>query len=358
VTDRLRRLLILLEPEVACQQRMLARGYPAEVAGDIAFYLAQATDFLPVVEPLRLRLAVEGVELRVAALDDRDDWLPLLAGPDAAGTLVWCLTDGFAWYRGSFVSSLAALLDLTQLGSPPAAQHLCQDKLRCLALARSIGLATPPTVLVEDGELLSPVEALTGAAQLFVKPNTLGAKLGIDGGSRVMTLAEALAASRRIWRRYGDRALIQPYLPGRDVRVSFMDLGGEPSPLGIYAVRASERGFPTLEDSRRITAMRAADGRLLTVESLAGTSAGQRIEAVARHLARVAGLCHYWSMDFRLDEDGTPWFLELEVCPAVTIYDFLTYLRQAHGVSPPEAITLAASAAWKRRSLPPFGQSA
>ena len=219
------------------------------MADEIAFYLAQATDFVAVVEPLRACLGAENVELHVAELDDRQAWLPLLTGPECLGTLVWCLTDGFAWYRGSFVSSLAALFDVPQFGSPPSAQHLCQDKLRCLALAQATGLSTPPTVLVEDGEPLSPIEVLADAAELFVKPNTLGAKLGIDGDARVSTLDEGLAASRRIWRRYGDRALLQAYVPGRDVRVSFMDLGSERPPLGIYTVRTSERGFSTLEDS-------------------------------------------------------------------------------------------------------------
>lgn len=346
----LRRLLVLLEPEAACRARMLQRGHPDEVAGEIAFYLAQATDFAAVVEPLRARLRQDGVELTVAPLDDRDAWLPLLTGPERAGTLLWCLTDGFAWYRGSLVSSLAALLEVPQLGSPPAAQHMCQDKLRCLGLAAAIGLKTPPTVLAEDGELLSPSEMLAGARDLFVKPNTLGAKLGIGADARVRSLDEALAASRRIWRRYGDRALIQPYLAGRDVRVSFMDVGGDPTPLGIQTVRTGERGFATLADSRRITAMREADGTSLALENLAGTEAGRRIGAAAMHLARVAGLRDYWSMDFRLGEDGTPWFLELEVCPAVTIYDFLTYLREAHGLDLPGAIARAAATAWRRRA--------
>jgi D-alanine-D-alanine ligase len=348
VSAGLRRLLVLFEPEAACRQRMLALGHSPQVADEIAFYLAQATDFTAVTAPLRQRLAADGVELRVAALDDRDEWLPLLAGPDRAGTLAWCLTDGFAWYRGSFVSSVAALLDVPQWGSPPAAQHLCQDKFRCLAVARAAGVPTPPTVLVEDGEPLSPMEVLPGGGELFVKPSTLGAKLGIESDSLVADPAAALALSRRIWRRYGDRALIQPFIRGRDVRVSFIDLGGVSPPLGIYAVRAGERGFPTLEDSQRITGLRVADGNSLRLEDLAGTPAAGRIETAARHLARVVGLRHYWSMDFRLDADGTPWFLELEVCPAVTIYDFLTYLREAHGLDLPEAIALAASVAWRR----------
>src|SRR5690606_13208052 len=140
------------------------------------------------------------------------------------------------------------------------------------------------------------------------------------------------------------------YMTGRDVRVSFMDVGIDPAPLGIHAVMAGERGFPTLADSRRITTMRETDGTSLTLRSLAGTDTGRRIETAARHLARVAGLRDYWSMDFRLGDDGTPWFLELEVCPAVTIYDFLTYLREAHDLDLPGAIAQAAATAWRRRA--------
>jgi D-alanine-D-alanine ligase len=351
MTGELRRLVVILEPEAACRRRMLDRGYPAEVADEIAFYLAQASDFEAVVEPLRRRLDEDGVELCVAAIDDRGAWLPLLTGPERAGTLVWCLTDGFAWYRGSLVSSLAALLDVPQLGSPPAVRHMCQDKLRCLGLAAAIGLCTPPSVLAEDGEPLSPTDGLPRSGPLFVKPNTLGAKLGIDGDARVGSLDAAMAVSRRIWRRYRDRALIQPYLPGRDVRVSFLDVGEDTAPLGIHAVSVGDQGFPTLQDSRRITAMREEDGTSLALESLAGSEAGRRIEAAARLLARVVGLRDYWSMDFRLGDDGTPWLLEFEVCPAVTIYDFLTYLREAHGLDLPGAIARAARAAWRRRAL-------
>lgn len=340
----LRRLLALYETEAACRERMRARGYPAEVADEIAFYLAQATDFAAIADEVGAALAHIGVELRAASLDERDAWLPMLTGPERAGTLLWCLTDGFAWYRGSFMSSLAALLEVAQFGSPPAAQHLCQDKLRCTALAQALGIAVPATALVEDGEPLSPLPA---AGPWFVKPATLGGKLGIEADSRAASPAEALALSRRIWRRYRDRALVQAYIPGRDVRVSFLDLGGAPPPLGIHAVRAAERGFPTLADSRRITQLRAGDGVTLAVESLGPVPA---IERAARLLARVVPLRDYWSMDFRLGEDGTPWFLELEVCPAITIYDFLTYLRETHGLGLAAAIAKAAPLAYARRT--------
>jgi D-alanine-D-alanine ligase-like ATP-grasp enzyme len=351
--EGLRRLLVLHEPEAACRARLEARGTAPEVAAEIAFYLAQATDFAGMLGEVGAALGAVGVELVWAALDERERWLPLPPGQEREHTLLWCLTDGFAWYRGSLASAAAALLEVPQFGSPPEARHLCQDKFRCGALAGALGLAVPPTALVEDGRPLSPMGALPDAGPYFVKPATLGAKLGIAPDSRAASLGDALALTRRIWSRYRDRALVQAYVPGRDVRASFMDLGEGRSRIGVQAVRTSGgAGFPTLADSLRMTTLAAAGeagGLSVEVEDLTGTPAAAAVEEAAWRLARVVPLRDYWSLDFRLAEDGTPWFLELEVCPAVTIYDFRAYLRSAHGCDLPEAVAKAAPLAYERR---------
>jgi D-alanine-D-alanine ligase-like ATP-grasp enzyme len=348
---QLRRFVILYEPEAACRDRLTARGIAAEVAAEIAFYLAQATDFAALVEPVTAAFAAIGVEVACLPLDPPEAWLGLLTGPDRRHTLVWCLTDGFAWYRGSFVSSVAALVGVPQFGSPPAAQHLCQDKFRCLTLAQALGVRTPPTVLVEDGMPLSPLEVLPVGVPLFVKPNTLGAKLGIEADSRAADLDAALALTRRIHAGYGDRAVIQSYIPGRDVRVSCMDLGGPVPALGLYQINTGA-AFPTLADSRRMTTPKAAGsaaGLTVAVHSLAGDPAAPALTEATLKIARAVGLRDYFSFDFRLDADGQPWFLEFEVCPAVTIYDFLTYLRDGHDTDLPSALVRAAPLAFARR---------
>lgn len=357
--QQLRRFVILFEPEAACRERLVAAGMAGEVAAEIAFYLAQASDFTGLVEPISAAFATAGIEVTALPLDAHERWLPLLTGPEREASLVWCLTDGFTYYRGSHVASVVALLSVPQFGSPPEAQHSCQDKFRCLALARALGLRTPATVLVEDGEPLSPLDVLPAGAVLFVKPNRLGAKLGIEEGSRAVTLAEALALTRRIHARYGDRALIQAFVPGRDVRVSFMDLGGPAPPLGLYGVdMGAERGFPTLADSLRVVGMRAA-GMALKVENLradpALAASVEGLEDAVRWIVRVVPLRDYFSLDFRLDADGRPWFLELEVCPAVTIYDFLTYLRDAYATDLAGALLRAAPLAYARRKATGFG---
>lgn len=355
----LARFLVLYEPEDACRGRLLAAGYSAEVAAEIAFYLAQASDFAALLPAVRAAFAEHGIEVLAFPLDAHAAYLPLLRGPERERTLLWCLTDGFAWYRGSFATSLAALLDVPQFGSPPAVQHMCQDKFRCVALAQALGVRTPATVLVEDGRPLSPVGALPCGEPLFVKPNTLGGKLGIEGDSRTDGLEAALGLTRRIHARYGDRSLIQGFVPGRDVRVSFLDLGDPAEPLGLYVIgTGSARGFPTLADSLQMTTLRAAgtaEGLTVIVQDLrrepAAAAQVERLEAAVRRMAEALGLRDYYSFDFRLGEDGEAYFLELEVCPAVTIYDFLTYLRDRHGLELPQALARAAPLAWARRAL-------
>lgn len=351
---RLQRLLILYEAPEDCRKHFLAAGRPKEVAAEIAFYLAQASDFEVLVEPVQAAFAPQGIEVVALPLEARDRWLPLLTDLRYQATLVWCLTDGFAYYRGSFVASAAALLGVAQFGSPPAAQHLAQDKFRCLALAQALGVRTPPTVLVEDGAASSPWDVLPEGAPLFVKPAMLGAKLGIEGDSLAPDRTTALAVAGRIHARYGDRALIQRYIPGRDVRVSFMELEDAAPTLGIYGIDTGvERGFSTLADSRRVTRLRAAGAGLkvsnLRHEPALAAASVAALEDAVRRIARVVRLRDYFSLDFRLDEAGRPWFLELEVCPAVTIYDFLTYLREAYGVDLPGALARAAPLAFARR---------
>ncbi len=76
------------------------------------------------------------------------------------------------------------------------------------------------------------------------------------------------------------------------------------------------------------------------------------VEDISRTVAAVArllGLRDYFSFDFRVDAEGRAFMLEFEVCPAVTIYDFQSYLRGRHGKSLGEALALSMSRAFNAR---------
>jgi D-alanine-D-alanine ligase len=347
--------IITYETESAARARLIAHGYPAGIAAEIAVYLAQATDLPAHMEALTAAFTAERIALSFAELDALPDLLASRRA-EAAASVLWCQTDGMRFYRGSSIPAVARLLGIPRYGAPAAAQHLCQDKFFSLTLAAAAGLPTPPTLLLDGDECI----AQCGAADwehvtLFVKPNTLGAKLGIFADSRCQGLAEARALARRIRDRYADRAIVQPYIDGDDVRVSFLDTGRGKirDQLGLFRLGKdpnSETGgaFMTMKDNETLSGAADISGarggfgstrpaafipRMTDLRAEAPAAVIEAIEAAAERLALLFNLVDLFSMDIRLDRAGRPHFLEFEVCPAVTIYDFQTYLRQVHGLS-------------------------
>jgi hypothetical protein len=346
--------VIVYEPEAAARDRLTTYGYSPEVAAEIAVYLAQATDLLAIRGELDAALRGEGIDADFVALDDLPDRVAALRR-EADRTILWCQTDGIRYYRGSAVPALARLVGVARYGAPPFAQHLCQDKFAATSLAAAVGLPVPPTLLLEGHETIGACgTADWDTATLFVKPTTLGAKIGIFADSRCRGLAAARDLSQRIFDRYGDRAVVQPFIAGDDIRVSYMHAGGAfAAELGIARLERDPRGeaggdFMTMRDNDTLSGARdTAGGRggfgaareaafVPTMGDLKRTPDAARtvvaITGAAARLARVLRLDDYFSMDFRLDGDGRPHFLEFEVCPAVTIYDFAEYLRGTHGL--------------------------
>jgi len=365
--------VIAFETEDAARRRLAAFGYPANIAAEIAVYLAQSTDLPLFVDDISKALRQEGIAAEFVALDELPQRLRELA-PERDRTIVWAFTDGVRFYRGSSVPALARLGGFARYGSLATAAHLCQDKFASLALASAAGLAVPPTRLMEgETEIAALGDWERASGPLFVKPNTLGAKIGIFADSLCRDLREAEDRAKRLWARYRDRALVQPFVEGDDVRVSFIDLGGEfTDQLGIERIvkdAASEaRGaFLTMKDNETLSGARDTAGgrggfgasrpaaftpRMIDLRVETDARSRRAVALIAdfsARLARLVGLRDLFSIDFRIDSDGRPTFFEFEVCPGVTIYDFQNYLRSRRGVTLGQGLARAMSVAYARR---------
>jgi len=365
--------VIAFETEDAARRRLTAFGYPPDVAAEIAIYLAQSTDLPLFIDDTREALRQEGIEADFVTLDELPQRLRELA-PHRDQTIVWTFTDGVRFYRGSSVPALARLAGFARFGSPACAAHLCQDKFASLALASAAGLAVPPTKLMEGSKEIAALGDWTGACgRLFVKPNTLGAKIGIFADSLCRDWKEAEDGAKRIWERYRDRALVQPFVDGDDVRVSFIDLGGElANQLGIERIvkdAASEVGgaFLTMKDNETLSGARDLAGgrggfgasrpaaftpRMIDLRAGDDERSLRAVALIAdfsARLARLIGLRDLFSIDFRIDSAGRPTFFEFEVCPGVTIYDFQNYLRSQRGMTLGQAVAKSMQLAFARR---------
>jgi D-alanine-D-alanine ligase len=365
-------VVIAYETEVTARRRLSAFGYAPDVAVEIAVYLAQSTDLPQYSDDIVTALYENGLRAEFIPLDDAPRRLRELHSRREE-TIVWALTDGVRFYRGSAVPALARLEGFARFGSPASATHLAQDKFASLALAAAAGIAVPPTRLMEGDREIASLGAPQEVGALFVKPNALGAKIGIFSDSLCLDRTDALDRARRIWGRYRDRALIQPYVEGDDVRLSFMDCDGAfADQIGVERIAknpASETGgaFLTMKDNETLSGAKDTLGarggfgeqrtgafvpRMIDLRREADERSRRAVEAVvdsASRLARLVGLRDCFSIDFRIDAAGRPTFFEFEVCPAVTIYDFQNYLA-GRGLTLGGALAKAMRRAFARRT--------
>lgn len=302
-------LVLIHETEEACRQRLLADGFAPDHAFEISSYLAQSTDLAADFPAIAEACARRGLAFVPLPLDEAP---PMLAALDPRSTLVWTLTDGIAYFRGGVAPALARLYGLPVFGSDDSLFALCQDKFRAGSVLGALGLPAPPSGLARDGEwIVAPPEA---AAGYFVKPNRLGAKIGIWPQSHCASADEALALSRRIHAAYRDDAIVQPYVAGRNVRASFLaaDPAAGVEALGVFFVD-SGGDFQTMADSLLLYgetgAAAKAEGRQAEpdLRPVAETqpAADGRIRGIAARLMRGLGLKDVFSLDFRVDGGGS-----------------------------------------------------
>lgn len=346
-------LILVYEPEAACRTRLAAEGFSVKHALEISSYLAQSTDLAPEFPAIEAACADRGLDFLPLELDEA---AKSLAGRPADSTLVWTVTDGIAYFRGGASPALARLNGLPTIGADDSLFALCQDKFRSGAVLSALGLPVPPAGLASDRKWLA--EPPASSRGWFVKPNRLGAKIGIWPDSHCQSWDKALEISRRVHDAYRDAVVVQPYVPGRNVRASFLAVRPDagPTALGVFFVD-SGADFQTMEDSmalygdtgaEAISADRYAEPKLVAVED-SQPEAAKTIRAIAARLMRTLGLRDVFSMDFRVEADNTVHLIEFEVCPGLPCFDFGAYCRSQWGLSLAEAMAATAASRFADR---------
>ena len=342
--------MLVYEPEADCRTRLSALNISEEHALQISSYLAQSTDMIPEFPTLKEACSLQGISFVALTLNSfAKSWDQFTSEE----TLVWTLTDGIAFFAGSLAPPLARLDGMKHIGAQVSTFTLCQDKFRAGAVLQALGIPMPATALVCDGNFISPRSSLDGVESFFIKPNRLGSKIGIYENSHCHSINEALELSKRIFADYGDAAVLQAYVPGANVRASWLDVDGSGDlarHLGIWRVDSS-RDFQTMEDSMALYGDTGAEAKAkglytelelinLRVEN---PTAATAILEIAKTLMQGLGLADVFSMDFRVEKDGKATLIEFEVCPGLPCFDFREYVKKTWNMPLPTAMaTLAA----------------
>lgn len=245
--------------------------------------------------------------------------------------VVWPLLHGSTGEDGS-IRDLLELLGVPAVGTTPAGARIAWSKPVSKTLVSRAGVPTPASatlpqaVFREVGArvvLERVVERL--GLPLVVKPAKGGSALGVT----LVTDAAALPQAMVSCFSYGDVAVIERAVNGRELAVSVLDLGDGPvalPPVEIF-----------VEDGRYDYDARYNTGRtefFVPARVSAGITAAAQEAAVTAH--RVLGLRDLSRTDLIVDDDGGVWYLETDSAPGMTETSLFPLAADAAGWKLPE----------------------
>lgn len=253
--------------------------------------------------------------------------------------LVFNIAEGV---RGSARESLAPAvldqLDIGYTGSDGLTLAVSLDKGLTKTLAMGMGVRTPAFCVVRSETELGNVDL---GCPVFVKPNAEGSSMGIDEGSRVETAEDLRERVRYVLGEYQEDCLVEAFAPGREFCVGIIG-NGQPEVLPVAEVQTETAFYTYREKSQHHKEL------ICPAEVAEETAEEMRDMAVAvftglrcRDLARV---------DFRLDDQGRPTFLEINPLPGLSpYYSIFPCQAKAAGISYEDLIGRIIEAAVSRQ---------
>jgi D-alanine-D-alanine ligase len=261
---------------------------------------------------------------------------------DAMIPQMFCIP-GMTTYRALFDE-----LGVPYLGNPAEVMAVGVDKVKTRCAVAAAGVAVPAA------EVLSPGQRPTLPFPVVVKPvdadNSVAVSLARDSDEYDTAAMLALAHSSSV--------LVETYIElGREVRCGIIVRDGELVclPLEEYAVDPSRKPIRTREDKLA----RTDNGDLYLVAKdrakawivAEDDTLTQRVWAEARRAHGALGCRHYSLFDFRIDQDGRPWFLEAGLYCSYAPGSVIAVMASAIGLSLPELFDIGLSE-MKREGTP------
>ena len=226
-----------------------------------------------------------------------------------------CLHGGFG--EDGRLAGLCELLALPLSSSPSLASALAMDKARTRFWLAGLGIPVAPGRLVPDGPPLddNALEAL-GAGPWVVKPNRMGSSVGVSIVEDRADMAPTIHAVHQL----GDDALVETYIPGRELTAAWLD--GEALPL--VEIRPQGGGW---YDYRR----KYSGGTEYDCPAAVPGELAARLQAWTRALNDSLGCRGATRTDWRLDPTDRPFCLEINITPGMTDKSLVPKAAAARG---------------------------
>jgi D-alanine-D-alanine ligase len=232
--------------------------------------------------------------------------------------VVFNLFEGLADWGDTEIYCIGLLewLRVPFTGCPLRATCLSRDKALTKDLLRSAGLPTANSMLIHG----LPVPECRLQWPVIVKPANQDASVGIEQDSVVQTQAALQSRVAQMLDRYGPPILIEEYIGGREFCVGLYE---RPEltcmPIAEYEFRSIDGVWPIITYEGKWTEG-SRDYDMSTMKFPAKNVSpplAERLRNVAERTYRLFGCRDYARLDFRVNDAGEPFVLELNTNPGL-----------------------------------------
>ena len=247
-----------------------------------------------------------------------DDLVPRLVDVDVVFN---CLHGGSG--EDGTVRLLLDVMGIASIGSSALASARAMDKAQSKSLFRAAGLPAPMSLHTQSqtAHELALIAQETLSFPLIVKPRSGGSTIGVylvRDAHGLEVVAEDILST------FGP-ALVEEYIPGREITVGILHIEGEDQPLPVIEIQYPDMFFDYRAKYEPGRATFLAPAPLTKTVS-------RRVQTIALQAHQTLGCSGFSRVDLRLHEDGTPYILEVNALPGMTPMSDLPRAAAAHGI--------------------------
>jgi D-alanine-D-alanine ligase len=249
--------------------------------------------------------------------------------------------------REAHVPAVLEMLGVPYVGSDPLTLAVTLDKPVAKKLVSYEGFPTPAFGTYVS---VSEFAGLPAAYPVIVKPAFEGSSKGVRLSSRATDFAQAREMVRFVTETYRQAALVEAFAPGAEVTVGV--LGNDP-PRVAGMMEIVPKTVPCSEFVYSLEVKRDWENRVsYRVPPALPEATLVEIERCALGIYRALGCRDFSRIDFRLDAEGTPQFIECNPLPGLSPgYGDLPIMTGRMGLPYPSLIAEILSHALARHGM-------
>jgi D-alanine-D-alanine ligase len=228
--------------------------------------------------------------------------------------------------------------------SEPDILNLTLDKALTKLVLKEAGILTAPFQVIHQME---DIETIKLPYPLFVKPVAEGTSKGIGGHSIAENKSGLVTAVSYLLETFKQPVLVETFLPGREFTIGMLGSGDESRAIGAMEIILNDQtphpiySYMVKKDWEKYVSYRIADD----------PAAAESVDAAVKVWMIINGK-DAGRIDFRLDSDGKPNFIEVNPLAGLNpTYSDLPILARLKGIPYKEIINDIMHSAIKRAGL-------